>query len=318
MDIYTFGTVLKTVRGTATGKKGNPLADAEIKLIDFELGEIETVYSDVNGDYSFLAEPERNFELKGVKDGYFGDANSLDTKSEDDIIISNLSLEKDPGISLFIEVFDSETNLPLDSVMVTILDNMIDKTDSTLTDATGSFIKPLANKKLQERGSFNIRLEKQGYLVITETYNVLFDKEGQYNVLEDLHIKLEKIEVGLDLTNVIDVKPIYFDLGKYKIRDDAALELDKIVQVMNDNPKMVIELGSHTDSRGSAKSNQSLSDKRAKASADYIKTRITNPERISGKGYGEEKLVNDCADDVQCTAEQHQENRRTEFIIIEM
>ena len=202
--------------------------------------------------------------------------------------------------------------------MVTIQDNMVDNIDSTMTDETGSFIKPLANKKLQDRGSYNIRLEKKGYLVISETYNVLFDHEGSYNVLEDLQIKLEKIEVGLDLTKIIDVKPIYFDLGKYKIREDAALELDKIIQVMNDNAEMVIELGSHTDARGSAKSNQSLSDKRAKASAEYIKSRITNPERISGKGYGEVKLVNNCADGVTCTEEQHQENRRTEFIIIEM
>jgi outer membrane protein OmpA-like peptidoglycan-associated protein len=318
MDIYTFGTVMKTVRGQVTDKKGNPVADAAIKLVDFELGEIETVYSDANGDYSFLAEPERKFELKGSKDGYFNDANSLDTYSEEDIIISNLSLEKDPGISLFVEVKDSETGTLLDSVMVTIQDNMIDQLDSVMTDETGTFIKPLADKKLQDRGSYNIKLEKKGYLVISETYNVLFDREGQYNVLEDLQIKLEKIEIGLDLTKVIDIKPIYFDLGKYKIRPDAATELDKIVTVMNDNPEMVVELGSHTDARGSSKSNQALSDKRAKASAEYIRTRITKPERISGKGYGEEKLVNGCADGVQCTEDQHQENRRTEFIILEM
>ncbi|MFT4601282.1 MAG: outer membrane protein OmpA-like peptidoglycan-associated protein [Arenicella sp.] len=318
MDIYTFGTVLKTVRGTVTDKKGNPLPEAEIKLIDFELGEIESIFSDANGDYSFLADPERKFELKGTKDKYFGDANSLDTYGEADIIISNLSLEKDPGISLFIEVMDAETGEHLDSVIVTILDNLIDRKDSTMTDASGTFIKPLPDKKLQDRGSFNIRLVKQGYLVMSETYNVLFDREGQYNVLEDLHIKLEKIEVGLDLTKVMDIKPIYFDLGKYKIRKDAGIELDKIVTVMNDNPKMVIELGSHTDARGSAKSNQSLSDKRAKASSEYIKTRITKPERISGKGYGEVKLVNHCADGVQCSEDEHQENRRTEFIIIEM
>ena len=232
--------------------------------------------------------------------------------------MANLSLEKDPGISLYILVKDAETNQPLDSVLVTVLDNMVDETTATMTNKSGDFIMPLANKKLQDRGSYNIKLEKKGYLVITETYNVLFDKEGQYNVLEDLHIKMEKIEVGLDLSKVVDIKPIYFDLGKYKIREDAALELDKIVQVMNDNPEMVIELGSHTDSRGSATSNQSLSDKRAKASAEYIKSRITNPDRISGKGYGESKLVNECADGVQCTEEQHQDNRRTEFIIIEM
>ena len=107
-------------------------------------------------------------------------------------------------------------------------------------------------------------------------------------------------------------------MNKSDIRPDAAIELDKIVKVMNDNPEMIIELGSHTDCRGSSKSNQILSDKRAKASAKYIQERITNPERISGKGYGESKLVNRCSDGVDCSEVEHQENRRTEFIIIQM
>ena len=89
---------------------------------------------------------------------------------------------------------------------------------------------------------------------------------------------------------------------------------------MNEYPNMVIELGSHTDCRASAVFNEKLSDNRAKASAAYIKKSITNPERISGKGYGESKLKNGCAceGDVKstCTEEEHQQNRRTEFIIL--
>ena len=87
---------------------------------------------------------------------------------------------------------------------------------------------------------------------------------------------------------------------------------------MNDNPSMKIELGSHTDSRGSASANQKLSDKRAKASAEYIKKKLADPSRINGKGYGESKIINECSDGVKCTELQHQENRRTEFIILEM
>jgi outer membrane protein OmpA-like peptidoglycan-associated protein len=133
-----------------------------------------------------------------------------------------------------------------------------------------------------------------------------------------MDISLEKLEVGEDLSKIIDIKPIYFDVGKSNIRPDAAVELDKIVKVMNENPNMVIELGSHTDSRGSASSNLSLSEKRAQSSADYIKARITNPERIYGKGFGETRLVNECADGVRCSKEKHQENRRTEFIIVRL
>ncbi len=121
---------------------------------------------------------------------------------------------------------------------------------------------------------------------------------------------------------LIDIKPIYFDLGKANIRPDAAIELDKIVAIMNENPTMQIELGSHTDCRGSAESNRKLSDKRAKSSADYIKGKITNPSRINGRGYGEMNLVNQCECEgknaIPCTEEQHQANRRTEFKIIKI
>ena len=87
---------------------------------------------------------------------------------------------------------------------------------------------------------------------------------------------------------------------------------------MNDNPHMVIELGSHTDARGSAGQNQKLSERRAQSSVKYIKERISNPDRITGKGFGESAPVNGCVDGVKCSEAEHQENRRTEFIIIEM
>lgn len=91
---------------------------------------------------------------------------------------------------------------------------------------------------------------------------------------------------------------------------------------MNENPSMVIELGSHTDCRGTAASNFSLSDKRAKSSAEYVKKKITNPNRIYEKGYGESQPVNDCRCEggvkSTCSEEEHQKNRRTEFKVVKM
>jgi outer membrane protein OmpA-like peptidoglycan-associated protein len=89
---------------------------------------------------------------------------------------------------------------------------------------------------------------------------------------------------------------------------------------MNENPSIEIELGSHTDCRGSYAYNEKLSDRRAKSSAAYIKARISNPDRIYGKGYGESQLINKCECEgsrkVPCTEEEHQQNRRTEFKIV--
>ncbi len=89
---------------------------------------------------------------------------------------------------------------------------------------------------------------------------------------------------------------------------------------MNENPTLVIELGSHTDCRATIAYNERLSDRRAKASAAYVKSKINNPARISGKGYGESQLITNCPceGDVisTCTDEEHQLNRRTEFKIV--
>jgi outer membrane protein OmpA-like peptidoglycan-associated protein len=123
----------------------------------------------------------------------------------------------------------------------------------------------------------------------------------------------------MDLAKTLNIFPIYFDYDKFNIRKDAAIELDKIVKVMNENPTMVVELGSHTDCRGIKEYNEKLSSRRAEYSADYIKKRISNPERIYGKGYGESTPALICYCEGKrpdsCTEDNHQSNRRTEFII---
>lgn len=135
-----------------------------------------------------------------------------------------------------------------------------------------------------------------------------------------------EVKVGDEIGKVININPIYFDFDKFNIRADAAAELDKIIAIMNQYPTMEIELGSHTDCKGKKVYNDWLSQQRATSSANYIKAKITNPERIYGKGYGERKLSNNCAcegktekkDYLKFTAEQHQANRRTEFVIIKL
>jgi outer membrane protein OmpA-like peptidoglycan-associated protein len=122
-----------------------------------------------------------------------------------------------------------------------------------------------------------------------------------------LTISKDSVEIGPFL--------ILYDFDKHNIRPDAKLELDRVVKAMNENPTIKIELGSHTDSRGKAEYNTSLAQKRAEAAAKYIQKRITNPSRLTYKGYGESKLKNKCSDGIECSEKEHQENRRTEFLI---
>ncbi len=318
MDIYKFTLDQKLISGVTYDKTGKVLADVTVTLTNLTDKTIVTTQSDANGAFQFNVDSDQEFELLGQKEKYFEGKNTAHTKLIDDEVFANLTLEKDPGISLYALITDKKTSQSLDSVKMTITDNMTGLTETFLTGPTGDYRKAVADKKLSERGSYNFTLEREGYLSKTLTYNIVFDKEGTYNVHADLDISLEKIEVGEDLSKIIDIKPIYFDVNKSEIRPDAAVELDKIVKVMNENPNMMVELGSHTDSRGSATSNASLSERRAQASAAYIKARITNPERITGKGYGETRLFNECSDGVECSKEKHQENRRTEFIIVRL
>ena len=192
---------------------------------------------------------------------------------------------------------------------------------------------------MDDLASYQLDMKNEGYLSKTLFFDTKINDDGEYVGDKDLDLSMEKIEIGGDLSKIIDINPIYFDLNKSFIRPDAAIELEKIVKVMNENPNMVIELGSHTDSRGSDASNRSLSDRRAKASAAYIAERISNPERIYGKGYGEStpNVVDASADGGEVNQiltepfinafrsknrklydKYHQFNRRTEFIIIKM
>lgn len=185
------------------------------------------------------------------------------------------------------------------------------------TNVEGNVISDLlAKNKIGDRARYDVRISKKGY--ITQTF--VIDTVLGTNGVISFEYLLQKAEIGSDLTVTLKLNPIYFDLDKSNIRPDAALELDKIVKIMNDNPEMKIELGSHTDCRASKAYNMRLSSERAKSSAQYISERITNPSRIYGKGYGESKLLNQCECEgtkvSDCSEEEHQLNRRTEFRIV--
>lgn len=120
----------------------------------------------------------------------------------------------------------------------------------------------------------------------------------------------------LEINRVFRIENIYYDFDKYNIRADASVELDKVVKILQENP-INVELGSHTDSRGTFKYNERLSQNRATSAVNYIVSQGIAQSRITAKGYGENQLTNKCADGVFCSEEDHQLNRRTEFKVIE-
>ncbi len=201
------------------------------------------------------------------------------------------------------------TKKSLENATVEIYNRKGNKVETWKTDASGKFISQLTiGLKFKDKLDY--------YAVVSATNHTTDTFDIQLTLKTDsiLHLAFE-ISTNKNIGELLALNPIYFDFDKSNIRPDAAIELDKVVEYLNKYPELKIELGSHTDARGPASYNQSLSDKRAASSAKYLKKRVSNPKRISHKGYGESKTTNGCNDKVNCTEAQHQMNRRTEFII---
>lgn len=326
-DIYSF-TFTKEhffVSGKAIDKITETiLPNTSIKLTD-EKGTIisETVTSE-DGSYKFEIEPKKTYTIKGAKESYWDGVAIVSTEvsgGKSTEINADIVLEKDLGLFIYGIILDKSTKAPLEDVNVLITEKKTNVEIINLkTPVTGDFTKILDNMKLHDTLSYSIQIDKRGYLTKTVPFKKEITNLGEIKLQEAMDIALDKIEIGTEIGKLIDIRPVYFDVSKWDIRSDAAIELNKIVNVMNENPTLEVELGSHTDCRSSAGKNMALSDKRAKASAEYISQRITSPERIAGKGYGESQPVNKCECEgskiVPCADAEHQENRRTEFKVL--
>lgn len=152
---------------------------------------------------------------------------------------------------------------------------------------------------------------------------------GRFGRLDSTGIKTMEVK-GSDTSHVAVVEPelsvgktftlenLYYDFDKHEIRPDAARVLDQLLETMREYPTLKIELSSHTDSRGNEQYNLALSQRRAQAAVDYLVGQGIARSRIIAKGYGETRLINACGNDVDCTEEQHQQNRRTEVTVLEL
>jgi len=240
------------------------------------------------------------FIKTGKRSGYLS-SNRTDGLGDDDIY--SFTEQQILAFRLSGKVFDKKTNLPLANAIVTLAK----KDGQSLrvqTDESGDF-----KFNLEKSSDYSLTGEKTNFrsdnaLVSTQNLTASADLEK--------NLYLEKIE----LEKAIRLENIYYDFDKSNIRADAAVELDKLVKIMKENPTIWIELGSHTDSRGNDQYNQWLSQSRANSAVQYIIDRGIEKNRITAKGYGESMLLNKCANGVRCTEAEHQLNRRTEFKIV--
>lgn len=307
------------LKGVITDTQGMPLSGTTVLLKDEQGNIVATSICEADCPFNFNVEPGKNYTIEASKEGYFTTIEEVSVTENDKVIERKIKLPKAVKMTLIGRVTDKSTGNPISNAKVTIFDNSTKKKEVYTTDSNGSFRHLMNDKKLGENAVIDIKLEADKYLSVTRTYRRTLDREGDYDLNIESNMKMDKIQTGITrLEDLVDLNPIFYDLASAEIRPDAAKELDKIVSVLNINPTMEIELGSHTDARGGDMENQNLSHLRAENAAEYIKMRISNPERIYGKGYGETKPLNKCKNGVKCSEEEYQKNRRTEFKIIKM
>jgi outer membrane protein OmpA-like peptidoglycan-associated protein len=253
-------------------------------------------------DYAFIINKEK-------REGYFS-SNRAGGKGDDDIYYFKEDIPAvivcDQTINVLVK--NKKTGEVMPDAFVKITSNEDILIDNLTTNEEGLFkfnANCLTNYKITGSKRFFIENSK-----LVKTTN-------QNNIEQTVILELLPDEFIVVRDRVmIDINTIYFDYDKYNIRHDAALELDKVVAIMKKYPELKVESGSHTDSRGPDSYNDILSDKRAKATVEYIISKGITPDRISGKGYGEKQLTNKCSNGVRCPEDAHQLNRRTEFVII--
>ena len=206
-------------------------------------------------------------------------------------------------LNVFATVTNAKTGATINNAQVTLLDDK-----KTIVGTATSNDRGEVNFAADCEKEYTVSAEKSGY--DTNTFAVA---KVSKSATSKIDAKLVPTEVIITEKEII-LSPIYFEYNKSNITEDGAFELDKLVQVMNENPKMVIYAKSHTDNRGSDAYNMNLSAARAKSTVQYIISKKIDAARISGKGMGESEPKVDCKE--ACTEDDHAKNRRSEFLIV--
>jgi len=279
----------KTLFFASAGKPG--LGGLDIYQIDLSNGsEANNLGKPVNSE-----KDDFSFSFNGTKKVGFLSSNR---NGNDDIF----AVSPICGVDVLIAVTNAKTGAILNDAKVAILDDKKNVIATEMSNAQGE-----VKYRVECDRPYVVQASKDGYEGGTFAIN-----KGKGPTTK-VDAALQPIDVIITPTEVV-LKDIFFEFNKSNITQEGAFELDKLVQVMKNNQNMVILAKAHTDNRGSDKYNLSLSDRRAKATVQYIISKGIEANRISGKGMGELEPKVDCGKD--CTEEQHAQNRRSEFLLV--
>jgi outer membrane protein OmpA-like peptidoglycan-associated protein/translation initiation factor IF-1 len=302
---------VQTISGFIFNKNtGIQLDNVEVSLYQDNLL-IEKQKVKLYSKYNFKITCNENYKITAQIEGF--ETTEIDISTND---LTSINLSKDIALIPFKcvqlltgVVLNDETKDPLPYSQIKVFnENSI--IDTIQSDANANF-----------KYELNCKTNYQ-FIISLINYKNSVTQIQTSNKPNDVIFKEFLIESNVEFVTVRNnkmakTKPIYFDLNQDAIRPDAAIELTKVVDLMNKYPSMKIEIKSHTDSRAPDNYNLDLTNKRAESSINYIISKGIDSKRISGRGYGETELLNKCSNGVKCTDAEHEQNRRMEFIVIE-
>lgn len=286
---------------------GQPLPNAVVVMKD-AAGKATEVNTDKNGMALFSQTIQADYAINASLNDIAATADNISKKqyrTAGNIVIT--LTHNDPRFTLVGKAINKTSGQAEGDVSV------------TLTNETKSSIRQAFSKS----GSGEFRFQLDG----GSDFNVVGKKKSYISNIEKITTKglnrsqalYVQLELGVEEAvegKQIRLENIYYDLNRSDIRDDASTDLRKLIVFMQDNPALRIELSSHTDARGSDAHNLKLSQARAQSVVDYLVRNGVSKNRLVAKGYGETKLVNKCANNVNCSEAEHQQNRRTEIKVL--
>jgi outer membrane protein OmpA-like peptidoglycan-associated protein len=324
-----------------------PLDNADVAIVMD--GKTEMKKTDTNGTFKICVEEGKECELRASREGYM--PNTVACKEGETTIDIPLSRVKDVAVdSSAVSTTDgsSTTGTTIENSGIPVDGNAVGYQGQT----TGNAIPCPATKTIRGRVTANKDKRALSGVTVTlknecdgsvQSFVTGADGRYQFEICEGCDYTIEAIKdnfgsrgnkikklgrggpktINANLSmfeegDVVVIENIYYDYGRCNIRADASRELDKLATMLKRYKNMRVEIRSHTDSRATTEFNQKISEGRSQAVKKYLVKRGISASRLEATGYGESQLLNECADGVECTEEQHSANRRTEFKVIQL
>jgi len=338
-DIYSFkreaplSDAVICVYEEATGQR---ITNATVELVEKNSGSSKgtTFITDMDGMATVSYRPNSSYEVIATMNGFEVVTDNLAKFISNDNMATDeacIPMKKMSCANLLGTVKTTDMREPIANASIVMLNSCTNKEMTIKSNSVGKFDFSCIDPSC----TYTINHEKSGFMKV-ENPKVLELKDWNNKNTLNVDLVLSPVAVAsnspttfasgnttvsesvtaVDTRRNFEIKNIFYDFNKSYIRSDASSELDKVVTLLQLNPSISLELGSHTDSRGRASYNLNLSQNRANEAVNYLVNKGISRNRLSAVGYGETMIKNQCLNYIECSEEQHQYNRRTEIKVI--